>query len=121
MGAVLTLGLSAHASTVPITFMGAPTGVNDGVDYVLPYQLKINGVLTDEQISILTQKYNELPHGMQFLGKNLLDIGLFAGAGKLVTHNVMGSIPCMACFFSFFKLYFLRFLFILINREKNLK
>ena len=41
------LGLSAHASTVSVTFAGAPTGVNDGADYVLPYQLNINGILTD--------------------------------------------------------------------------
>jgi hypothetical protein len=47
MGAVLALGLSAHAGTVSVTFIGAPTGVNDGVDYVLPYQLNINGILTD--------------------------------------------------------------------------
>jgi hypothetical protein len=47
MGIALTLGLSAQASTVSITFVGAPTGVNDGVDYVMPYQLDINGILTD--------------------------------------------------------------------------
>jgi hypothetical protein len=47
MGAVLTLGLSAHAGTVSITFVGAPTGVNDGADYVMPYRLNINGVLSD--------------------------------------------------------------------------
>ena len=47
MGAVLTLGLSAHAGTVTITFVGTPTGVNDGADYVMPYQLNINGVLTN--------------------------------------------------------------------------
>ena len=47
MGAVLTLALSAHAGTVSITFVGAPAGVNDGADYVLPYQLSINGILTE--------------------------------------------------------------------------
>jgi hypothetical protein len=47
MGVVLTLGLSAHAGTVSVTFIGTPTGVNDGADYVMPYQLNINGVLTD--------------------------------------------------------------------------
>ena len=47
MGTVLTLGLSAHAGTVPITFVDAPTGVNDGADYVMPYLLNINGVLTN--------------------------------------------------------------------------
>src|ERR1035437_4192580 len=47
MGAVLTLGLSAHASTVSITFVGTHPGVNDAVDFVLPYQLSINGILTD--------------------------------------------------------------------------
>src|ERR1019366_350051 len=47
MGVVLTLGLSAHAGTVSVTFIGTPTGVNDGADYVMPYQLSINGVLTD--------------------------------------------------------------------------
>ena len=47
MGAVLTLGLSAQAGTVSVTFIGTPTGVNDGADYVMPYQLNINGVLTD--------------------------------------------------------------------------
>jgi hypothetical protein len=47
MGAVLTLGLLAHAGTVTVTFVGTPTGVNDGADYVMPYQLNINGVLTN--------------------------------------------------------------------------
>ena len=47
MGVVLTLGLSAHAGTVSVTFIGTPTGVNDGADYVMPYQLNINGVSTD--------------------------------------------------------------------------
>jgi hypothetical protein len=47
MGLVLTLGLSAHAGTVSVTFISAPTGVNDGTDYVMPYQLNINGVLTN--------------------------------------------------------------------------
>jgi hypothetical protein len=47
MGMVLTLGLSAHASTVSITFVGTPTGVNDGGAYVMPYLLNINGVLTN--------------------------------------------------------------------------
>jgi hypothetical protein len=47
MGMVLTLGLSAHASTVSITFVGTPTGVNDGAAYVMPYLLNINGVLTN--------------------------------------------------------------------------
>jgi hypothetical protein len=47
MGAVLTLGLSAHAGTVKVTFVGTPTGVNDGASYVMPYQLKIDGVLTN--------------------------------------------------------------------------
>ena len=47
MGLVLTLGLSAHAGTVSVTFIGVPTGVNDGADYVLPYQLNVNGVLTN--------------------------------------------------------------------------
>ena len=46
MGLVLTLGLSAHAGTVSVTFISAPTGVNDGVDFVMPYQLKVDGVLT---------------------------------------------------------------------------
>lgn len=47
MGMVLMLGLSAHAGTVSITFVGTPTGVNDGVNYVMPYQLNINGVSTN--------------------------------------------------------------------------
>lgn len=36
---------SAHAGSVPvadITFLGAATGVNDGVDFVLPYQISVN-------------------------------------------------------------------------------
>jgi hypothetical protein len=47
MGMVLMLGLSAHANTVSITFVGTPTGVNDGAAYVMPYLLNINGVLTN--------------------------------------------------------------------------
>lgn len=46
MAALLTFGLSAQAGTVSVTFVGAPTGVNDGTDYVLPYELDVNGILT---------------------------------------------------------------------------
>ena len=38
---VLTLGSLAGAST--IQFVGAPTGINDGSFYVLPYQVTIDG------------------------------------------------------------------------------
>jgi PEP-CTERM motif len=44
---MLILAYSAQASTIPVTFVGANTGVNDGVDYVLPYQLNVNGVIVD--------------------------------------------------------------------------
>jgi len=43
----LTITLSAEASTVAITFLGADTGVNNGTDYVLPYQLLVDGVPTE--------------------------------------------------------------------------
>jgi hypothetical protein len=42
-GAVLILGFSAQADTINVTFADAPTGVNDGTDYVLPYLLTVNG------------------------------------------------------------------------------
>src|SRR5665213_4274713 len=41
--AALLFVSAAFASGDTIAFQGAPTGVNDGVDYVLPYQLTING------------------------------------------------------------------------------
>ena len=42
--ALLIVGSSAQADTVKITFVGAPTGVTDGPDYVLPYELNITAV-----------------------------------------------------------------------------
>jgi hypothetical protein len=41
------MALSAAASTVSVTYLGADTGVNNGTDFVLPYQLSIDGVTTD--------------------------------------------------------------------------
>jgi hypothetical protein len=43
----LTMAFSAAAETVSVTFLGADTGVNNGADFVLPYQLSIDGVTTD--------------------------------------------------------------------------
>lgn len=36
-----------NAETVHVTFQGVPTGVNDGVDYVAPYSLTVDGVYYD--------------------------------------------------------------------------
>jgi hypothetical protein len=47
LAGALACGLSARADSVSVTFVGAPTGVNNGVDYVLPYLLTVNGVQTD--------------------------------------------------------------------------
>ena len=47
VGIALMTSLSAEASTVSVTFLGADTGVNNGTDFVLPYQLSIDGVTTD--------------------------------------------------------------------------
>lgn len=44
--ALFTLEVSAQATTVSVTFVGTPTGVSDGTDFVLPYQLDIGGNLT---------------------------------------------------------------------------
>jgi hypothetical protein len=41
------LGLSAQADSISVTFVDAPTGVNNLTDYVMPYLLSINGVQTD--------------------------------------------------------------------------
>jgi hypothetical protein len=46
-GIVLTFGLSGQAEIVPVTFLGADTGVNNGTDYVLPYQLNVNGAVVN--------------------------------------------------------------------------
>jgi hypothetical protein len=43
----LPMALSAEASTVSVTFLGADTGVNNGTDFVLPYQLSVDGITTD--------------------------------------------------------------------------
>ena len=47
VGMGLTMSLSAEANTVSVTFLGTDTGVNNGTDYVLPYQLSIDGITTD--------------------------------------------------------------------------
>ena len=47
LGTGLLMALSAEASTVSVTFLGADTGVNNGTDFVLPYQLLIDGITTD--------------------------------------------------------------------------
>ena len=47
VGMGLTMSLSAEANTVSVTFLGTDTGVNNGTDFVLPYQLSIDGITTD--------------------------------------------------------------------------
>ena len=47
VGMGLMMALSAEAETVSVTFLGANTGVNNGTDYVLPYQLSIDGITTN--------------------------------------------------------------------------
>ncbi len=47
VGMALTMTLSAEAETVSVTFLGADTGVSNGTDFVLPYQLLIDGITTD--------------------------------------------------------------------------
>jgi hypothetical protein len=42
--AALFVAAAGFASADNIQFVGAPTGVNDGHDYVLPYEIAINGV-----------------------------------------------------------------------------
>ena len=44
-GIVAVMGGSAHADTIAVSFIGANTGVNNGADYVLPYQLSINDTI----------------------------------------------------------------------------
>src|ERR1700731_797315 len=44
---MLILACSAQASTIPVTYLGANTGITDGADYVLPYQLNVNGAIVD--------------------------------------------------------------------------
>ncbi len=46
-GMALPMALSAEASTVSVTFLGADTGVNNGTDFALPYQLLVDGITTD--------------------------------------------------------------------------
>jgi hypothetical protein len=47
LAGVLALGFSAQADSVSVTFVDAPTGVNNGPDYVMPYLLSVNGIQTD--------------------------------------------------------------------------
>jgi hypothetical protein len=47
LGMALPMALSAEASTVSVTFLGADTGVNNGTDFVLPYQLSVDGITAD--------------------------------------------------------------------------
>jgi hypothetical protein len=44
---MLILACSAQASTIPVTYLGANTFITDGADYVLPYQLNVNGAIVD--------------------------------------------------------------------------
>ena len=44
IGAGLSLGLSAQANTISVKYVGADTGVTNGADFVLPYQLDVNGI-----------------------------------------------------------------------------
>jgi hypothetical protein len=41
------MAFSAEAETVSITFLGADTGVSNGTDFVLPYQLLVGGITID--------------------------------------------------------------------------
>jgi hypothetical protein len=41
------LPMALSAETVSVTFLGANTGVNNGADYVLPYQLSVDGITTN--------------------------------------------------------------------------
>ena len=43
-GIGLMIAFSARAETIAVTFIGANTGVSNGADYVLPYQITVNGV-----------------------------------------------------------------------------
>jgi len=47
VGMALTTAFSAEAETISVTFLGADTGVNNGTDFVLPYQLLVGGITTD--------------------------------------------------------------------------
>ena len=40
----MAVGLSTQAAALTVVFVGANTGVNNGADYVLPYQLIVNGI-----------------------------------------------------------------------------
>jgi hypothetical protein len=59
LAGALTLGLSAQADSVSIIFVDAPTGVNNGVDYVMPYLLNINGIQTDATCYDIFDEVNE--------------------------------------------------------------
>ena len=78
VGLCLTFGLCAQADTLPITFIGAPTGVNNGVDYVLPYQLSINGVLTS---AICYDIFDDVTPGQTWTA-NVLTVEQAAATGQ---------------------------------------
>ena len=83
---VLTLGLFVQADAVSITFVGAPSGVNDGTDYVLPYQLEINGVLTAATCYYVSD--NVIPG--QTWTANELTLSEAESAGQFSSYNAAG-------------------------------
>jgi hypothetical protein len=73
----LFLALSAYADTVALTFVGAGTGVTNGADYVLPYQLTVNGVLVN---AICYDVFDEVTAGQTWTANELtLDQAAVAG------------------------------------------
>ena len=80
---ILLLALAAVAGATPtpppsqITFVDAPTGVNDGAYYVMPYRIKIDGVYT---LVTCYDTFDDVNPGDKWQA-NLLSIGDAATSG----------------------------------------
>src|SRR5580698_4291079 len=78
------LGSVAHADTLAtagITFLGAPTGANDGLYYVLPYEISINqGAAPINYAATCYDTFDDVQGG-QAWNANLFDLSEAAESG----------------------------------------
>jgi hypothetical protein len=75
--AILLVLPASYAGADTIQFTGAPTGVNDGSFYVLPYQLTIDG---STQNVVCYDFFDEVSNGDAWQA-NILNIGMAATSG----------------------------------------
>jgi len=81
-------GFTAQASTISITFAGAPTGVTNGPYYVMPYLLSIDGILTT---AICYDIFDDVSVGQSWTANELtLDQAVSSGQFSNDTNALVG-------------------------------